>query len=217
MKLATIVERLLAGLGDLPGTEAQLAMAPRPRYGWTPGHIPDEHRQGAGLLPLYEADDGVHIVLTERHHRLAKHPGQVSLPGGAVDAGETLEQAALREADEEVGIDPGEVAVLGPLTPLHIPVSGFVLYPVVGALRSVPRLRRQETEVERILDFPLTYFDAPTYGLERRTFREREIEVPYFLLPGEARLWGATAMIVAEFLALIDRRPDPWTALADDD
>ncbi len=210
MTLGELEALLVERLADLPGTEGQLPMSPVPRYDWVPGHIPEVHRLGAGLLPLYQADAGVHLVLTERNHRLPKHPGQISLPGGAVEDGESIEQAAIREAHEEVAIDPEQVRVLGRLTPLHIPVSGFVLHPVVAVIDGVPELRPEENEVERILDIPLDYFSDPVLVVEKRRFRERFYHVPYYLLPGDAKLWGATAMVVTEFLALLGIVPDPW-------
>ena len=81
---------------------------------------------------VYPHDGAWHLPLTLRGSTLRHHTGQVSLPGGRVDEGETFETAALRETFEEVGVDPGAVDVLGRLTPLHIPVSGHLLHPVVG-------------------------------------------------------------------------------------
>ena len=117
----------------LPGLDAQLRMAPRPRAGWNPTRIPAGLRDAAALVLVYPYDGLAYLPLTVRSGGLRNHTGQVSLPGGGVDAGETIERAALREAAEEVGIDPGVVQVLGRLTPLHIPVSGYLLHPVVGA------------------------------------------------------------------------------------
>ena len=111
------------------------------------------------------------------------HTGQVSLPGGAVDAGESFEAAALREAVEEVGVDPADVTILGRLTSLHIPVSGFLLHPVVGVASGRPRFQTAEWEVARLLEVPLAHLDAPeTLRTERRQRqtggRVVEIDVP---------------------------------------
>jgi 8-oxo-dGTP pyrophosphatase MutT (NUDIX family) len=128
----------------------------------------------------------------------------VSLPGGAVEPGETIEQAALREAFEEVALDPRRVRVLGRLTPLHIPVSGFMLHPVVATNLARPSLRPADCEVERILEISLDELFDPARRLSRRMVREDrgEVEIPYIDLRG-AELWGATAMVLSELLWLL--------------
>ena len=89
----------------LPGLDAQRRFAPVPlRDGWTPGHLPPDARIAAALLLLYPGEHGISLPLTLRASGLRRHPGQISLPGGATDPGETLAQAALREAREEIGI-----------------------------------------------------------------------------------------------------------------
>src|SRR5687767_14552875 len=116
--------------GTLPGIEAQRRFAP---YTVGPGwQAPPDARIAAALLMLYPHDGGVAVPLTVRASGLTRHAGQISLPGGATDPGETLAQAALREASEEIGVDPSSVRVLGELTPVHVLVSGFTLHPVVG-------------------------------------------------------------------------------------
>lgn len=191
----------------LPGLDAQLAMAPRPRPGWDPHHIPPGLRDAAGLLLLYPHDGRWTVPLTLRGSWMRQHTGQVSLPGGRVDPGETIEAAALREAHEEVGVEPARVRILGRLSPLHIPVSGHMLHPVVGWTDARPDFRVAEAEVERLIEASLAHLrSAGTVAWEQR-IREREpevlMDVPYFAVDG-ARVWGATAMILAELLAVID-------------
>jgi 8-oxo-dGTP pyrophosphatase MutT (NUDIX family) len=190
--------------GDLPGTAAQLRLAPQPRPGWDPGRIPDDGRPSAGLLLVYPRDEAAHVLLTVRRADLPDHAGQVSLPGGAVDPGETLEQCALREAEEEVGAAPAEIRLLGALTPLHIPVSNFNLHPFVGAAARRFDWRPQESEVARVLEVPVEHLLDPVVARrEVRVFKGVEYDVPYLEIHGE-KLWGATAMVVAEFLALLE-------------
>jgi 8-oxo-dGTP pyrophosphatase MutT (NUDIX family) len=132
----------------------------------------------------------------------------VSLPGGAVEADERIEDAALREAEEEVGLTREAVVLALPLTPLHVPVSGYVLYPVVATTALLPNLRANGTEVERIVEVPLSELaDGSGFGVERREREGSAIEVPYFDLGG-VKLWGATAMVVAELLAVLGVRLD---------
>ena len=129
------------------------------------------------------------------------------MPGGRVDEGETFEVAALREATEEIGVDPNTVEVLGRLTPLHIPVSGFLLHPIVGYTSMRPAFQRAEWEVARIIEAPVNRLSDPT--VVKREIRTRvvkgqsiDVDVPYFDIDGE-KVWGATAMVLAEFCAIL--------------
>lgn len=187
----------------LPGVEAQMRFAPAPRVGWKAGVFPEDSRIAAALLLLYPGADGPAVPLTVRASGLARHAGQISLPGGAADPGETLAQTALREASEEIGVDPASVNVLGELTPVHVLVSGFTLHPVVGVTHERPAFQAAPGEVEEILEVSLEHLqDASRI---RRGTRIREglaIEYPYFDLLGH-QVWGATAMVLGEFLCLI--------------
>ena len=182
-------------------------MAPAPRVGWDPHVIPPGLRDGAGLLLLYPRDETPHVLLTVRGSRLRQHTGQVSLPGGSVDAAESYETAALREASEEVGVPPGSVHVLGRLTPVHIPVSGYLLHPILGVTHVRPEFRAAEWEVARLLEVPIGLLRDPAIvksQTQTRTLGDsvHQVQVPYFEVEGE-KVWGATAMILAEFLTLL--------------
>lgn len=211
-----IVERLEIALrGDLPGPDAQLMLAPRPRRGWRPGKAPADCRSAAGLVLVYPRGGIAHVLLTLRRADLVAHGGQVSLPGGALDPDETPVAAALREAWEEVGLEPGAVRVLGALSPLHIPASSFNLHPIVGTVAHEPRFQAAEDEVDRILEVPLTTLAAPeTLQLERWQLLGVDTQVPLFRLDGLA-VWGATAMVLAELLVLLGTRPDPRQAVVE--
>ena len=144
-----------------------------------------------------------HIVLTVRAGTLGRHGGQVSLPGGVVDPGETFEQAALREAHEEVGLPLEAVRVLGALTSLDIPVSGFSLHPIVAVTETRPTLTPSDREVAHILEVGVDELLNPAHFVS--TERERDgfaLTIPAFQVGGH-EIWGATAMVLAEFLALL--------------
>jgi 8-oxo-dGTP pyrophosphatase MutT (NUDIX family) len=191
----------------LPGLDAQLRMAPSPRLGWDPLKFPEGARDGAALVLVYPHDASIHVALTVRGSGLRNHTGQVSLPGGGVDHGETIEAAAVREAEEEIGVARESIRVLGRLTPLHIPVSGFLLHPVVGYLPERPVFQRAEWEVARIIEPTIAQLrDPATVKRERRTRvvagETIEIDVPFYDIDSE-KVWGATAMVLAEFSAII--------------
>lgn len=154
--------------------------------------------------PLRSTMGDAHIVLTVRGQALGRHSGQVSLPGGVVEPGETFEQAALREAHEEIGLAPDRVRVLGPLTPLEIPVSGFRLHPIVAAATGRPTLAAADGEVARILEIAVDDLRDPQHL--RRIRRERDgvtMVIPGFHV-ADQEIWGATAMVLSEFLALLE-------------
>ncbi|HEX6976349.1 MAG TPA: CoA pyrophosphatase [Vicinamibacterales bacterium] len=198
---AVLRERLA---GTLPGLEAQMRFAPYPvRSGWKAGQFPADARLAAALLLVYPGAHGPAVPLTVRHHGLARHAGQISLPGGATDPGETLIDAALREADEEVGIDPTSVRVLGELTPVHVLVSGFTLHPIVGITDQRPDFRAAEGEVEEILEVSLDEIrDASRIRTGTRVREGIAVEYPYFDLHGH-QVWGATAMVLGEFVCVL--------------
>lgn len=188
----------------LPGVEAHMRFAPAPvRSGWRAGHYPEDARTAAGLLLVYPGDEGLTVPLTVRASGLARHAGQVSLPGGASDPGETLADTALREASEEIGIDPASVRILGELTPVYVLVSGFTLHPVVGVTDARPDFVAAPGEVDEVVEVSLARLSDASHI--RRGTRVREgvaVEYPYFDLAGH-QVWGATAMILGEFICLL--------------
>ena len=211
-KLYQIDARLRSACqAPLPGAEAHRLLAPQPRPGWRPGEVPDHATPAAALVLLFPIDDTPHVLLTVRAGRLGKHAGQVSFPGGLIDNGESVREAALREAFEEVGLEPDAVRVVCSLSPLYITVSNYAIHPLAGIAKETPSLRPSAAEVARLLPVPLTDLANPD-NLRRGTrWRDRlHCDVPYFELHSE-RVWGATAMVLAELLAMLDLGPrNPW-------
>ena len=192
--------------GTLPGVEAQLRFAPNPvRAGWVAGQFPSDARVAAALLLLYPAETGgAAVPLTVRASSLARHAGQISLPGGAADEGETLAETALREASEEIGVEPAAVRILGELTPVHVIVSGFTLHPVVGVTDVRPAFQAAPGEVDEILEVSLDDLrDASRIRVSTRIREGVAVEYPYFDLLGH-QVWGATAMVLGEFICLVN-------------
>ncbi|MGH9203026.1 MAG: NUDIX hydrolase [Vicinamibacterales bacterium] len=196
-------------LGSLPGLDAQLRMAPRPRAGVEPRVALEDLRPAAALLLVYPHESQWHVPLTVRGSSLRHHNSQISLPGGRVDPGESPEEAALREAYEEIGVLPPAVEVLGRLTPLPIVVSGHVLHPVVGLTTERPAFRVAPSEVDRLIEVPVERLRHPDVVRWEERLRTRPphgvMDVPYFDIE-DTHVWGATAMVLAEFLALLGER-----------
>ena len=188
---------------DLPGAAAHALMAPRPRRNWPPGFSIDRIRHAAGLLLLFPIDDRPHLVLTVRAETLDRHSGQVSLPGGVIEAGETAEEAAVREAHEEVGLPPAGLMSIGVLSPIDIQVSGFRLHPVVASIRTRPALQPSHGEVARIVEPAIDDLMDPARIAWRTLARDiGPLAFPVFLAEG-VEIWGATAMVLAEFLTML--------------
>ncbi|HEX9951675.1 MAG TPA: CoA pyrophosphatase [Rubricoccaceae bacterium] len=203
----------------LPGYAAHAEMAPFPSR-TDPAVISVEGKAGraaATLVLLYpDAAGAPCLVLTVRQPSLRAHSGQVSLPGGAVEPGETAEDAARREAHEEIGVEVADV--LGRLTPLYVPPSGFSVWPVVAALSARPDFQVQEREVSELVEVPVALLlDAGARQRRPRTLRGNPLvedgatlDVPFFALGGH-EVWGATAMMLAEFAAVVQAAlaPEP--------
>ena len=206
--LASLQAQLKTALAaPLPGEEAQAVMAPSPRplLEWNL----ENARTAAALLTVYPRPEAPHVLLTLRSRDLPSHRGQVSLPGGMVEPGESPVAAALREAREEVGLDPEAVDVLCDLSPVFIPVTGFLLHPFVAMARRALVFTPHEAEVARVMEVPLAELADPArQRIETRMILDEPRLVPYFLVDGE-KLWGATAMILAEFLTLLGYPPRP--------
>jgi 8-oxo-dGTP pyrophosphatase MutT (NUDIX family) len=152
----------------------------------------------AVLVPLYVDDGVVHAVFTRRRHDLKRHAGEISFPGGRLEPGETLMEAALREAHEEIGLPPEDVDVVGALAPVGTFVTNYAIYPFVGVIEPGTAWVPQAREVAEVLELPLEEVRAA--HAEKRLvrkgipFRTDTYEV------GDAMIWGATARIVADLL-----------------
>ena len=161
-------------------------------------------RPAAVLCPLFDEDGQAHVVLTRRSSRLRSHTHQVSFPGGRLDPGETPVAAALREAREEVGLEPASVDVIGRLSVLRTVVNPAPITPFVGALPARPELRPNPAEVERAFTVPLVeLIDPEVHREELWRFPDgSEHPMQFFELIGDT-VWGATARMLSELLDVV--------------
>lgn len=156
----------------------------------------------AVLVPLIWDKDEWHLLFTRRTDRVESHKGQVSFPGGGCDEGETTpEETALREAHEEVGIEPAEVRILGRL-PNMITITSFRVTPVVGVIAWPAVFRIGEHEVERVFTIPLAWLADSRHRWEFPIRDRPGGLITYQPYDGEL-LWGATARITVEFLKIV--------------
>lgn len=162
--------------------------------------------RSAVLVLLYPGNEGneLHIVLTVRSENVTVHKGQVSLPGGGCEPEDlTLLHTAIRETREEIGIHGEDLRVLGALTPIYIEPSHFDVHPFVGYLPYQPYFSLETGEVARIVEVPLKHFlDESCIAIEEWTVEGKLRQIPYFNVSGY-KVWGATAIILAEFIAVL--------------
>jgi 8-oxo-dGTP pyrophosphatase MutT (NUDIX family) len=192
----------------LPGSTSHLKMAHAVRR-VEPVQDVTTTRDAAVLLTLFEKTPGDwHLIFIKRTsiHQQDKHAGQVAFPGGKREGSDPdLMYTALRETEEEIAIDLSGIDVLGPLSPLYITVSKFLVHPYVAYSWKTPQLIRQETEIEEILEIPLSSFLEPASRIDTRINLSSGIilnHVPSFQVNGQV-IWGATAMILSEFLDIL--------------
>lgn len=150
------------------------------------------------------AESNLHFFLTRRTDKVESHKGQISLPGGMQEPGEKPWQTALREAAEELHIDPDGVQVFHkPLTPIYIPVSGFRVTPYVGFAAIKPPFAAAPDEVLEVIETPLDIIVDQKYLCEEEwDLRHFKAMVPFYCVNGY-KVWGATAMILSEFAEML--------------
>lgn len=178
--------------------------APELSYGRHFGPAPRHARLAAVIVLLFRRDDRWHIPLTVRHATLGQHGGQISLPGGSVDAGETTADAARRELTEELGVSTA-IELLGALPESYVYVSNFRVTPWLAATRATPAWQPHDREVDRVVEMPLTVLLDPacfgTFTVERGPV---QFHAPCFRL-GEDCVWGATSIILSQLAGLLRR------------
>ena len=155
-------------------------------------------KPAAVLIILFPKDQSLHFYLTKRTDKVEHHKNQISLPGGAKETGESIQDTALRETTEELGIRLDSDAIIGKLTPFSIPVSGYRVHPFIAWCDFIPKVKPDPAEVEQVLILALnSLLDNSIYHTEKRQYNGTNYNAPYFQFP-EGKVWGATAMILSE-------------------
>jgi 8-oxo-dGTP pyrophosphatase MutT (NUDIX family) len=209
----TIEDVRQALTGPLPGVAGQIKMVPEPSASqinrWDKV---DGHREAGVLLLLYPHITNkctlpeLHLVLTRRTEYPGAHSGQISFPGGRREQEESLQRTALRETMEEVGVLPEELEIVGQLSSLYTSASNFCIYPFVAFSATCPTFRLDPKEVAELIEVPLSFLLNPANRKEEIWhFQDSgQRRVPFFSVFGY-QVWGATAMILSEFLTLLGK------------
>ena len=187
----------------LPGLDAQLMMAPEMRR---PVNSDLPFRDGGVMILIYPRGGLWHTVFIKRTEYDGIHSGQVSFPGGIYEDDDvTLVNTALRETQEETGLPVSAVTLIGQLTPLLIPVSNVRVHTFVGRVEYRPEFRHDTSEVQYLIEESLDeLLNEENHKTSMMSVLGRDIRVPYFDIQGN-RIWGATAMILSEFLEVVKR------------
>jgi 8-oxo-dGTP pyrophosphatase MutT (NUDIX family) len=175
-----------------------------------PGTPPAGLRHAAVLVPVLDRPDGLRLLLTERAAHLKHHAGQISFPGGRVEAGDASPLAtALREAEEEIGLRPNQVEVLGPL-PAHVTtVSGFFIQPYLGIVHHYTQGAFDKGEVHEVFDVPLSWVLAPEQHTPHRVVWQGQPREFYEIMFEGHRIWGATAGMIVTLSHLLGLTSQP--------
>ena len=188
---------------DLPSEESQQKM--RVNYDQSielPFSI-NNSTPAAVLILLYLEDNEIYFFLTKRTDELENHKGQISLPGGTQEGNEKLIDTALRETQEEIGINKNSISIIGTMTPLFVPITGFMIYPFIGYSLNKLDPKLDPVEVAAIFSVNISdLLNKENRTIEQRNIRGYDVQVTYFKL-NDYKVWGATSMILSEFKDLI--------------
>ena len=202
MKSKLIVKLTKVMNKKLPGKSSHEEMMVRPKQKFLKKKNPFN---AAVLILLYPFGNNWYFYLTKRTKTVEHHKGQISLPGGMLEKGESSQEAAIRETYEELGIKAQVINIIGPLTPFYIPISGFNVFPFVGWIAKCPTLEIQSKEVSKVFAPSVSSLMNPqNRKIKKSTILDQKVEIPYFSLNNEI-VWGATSMILSEFKSIVKR------------
>ncbi len=206
MKPHSFLNHLRERLNEpLPGKKAQQRMSPTRRFPTKCSPNILKCKEGAVLILLYQQNDSWYLPLILRPTYDGAHSGQISLPGGkreSIDS--SFIETALRETEEEIGIKADNIHFIGAITPIYIPKSNYIVHPYIGYIEDTPKFIPDSKEVERIIELPLDALSNDQIkGTYKFQYEDKSLEAPSWIVEGE-HLWGATAMILSEFEALVN-------------
>ena len=187
----------------LPGKLAQKIMRPKYINSKNKNYTINNAISSAVLILLFKEKNVFKYYLTLRSNNVGKHKGQISLPGGSQEKSESLEFTALRETEEEIGINKDTIYIIGKLTKLFVPVSGFCIYPFVGWTNKIPKIK-PSNEVKKVFNVKISeLLDRNNEKRKQIVINNKITEIPYFNLRNK-EVWGATAMILSEFKKILE-------------
>lgn len=196
-------ERIKLALNNkLPGSDSQSKMLPPNRELSVVTNKKATVKYSSVLFLLFEDNNILKVCFIKRPQHMKYHPGQVAMPGGRIEKNETALQTALRETEEEIGVSAEKIEILGQLSDLYVDVSRFLIYPFVGWISENPIFRLNKNEVEKIILFPLLQYKN-CFDVQELETVSGKLAVP--CIPFEKEIiWGATAMILAEFYDVLE-------------
>jgi len=162
----------------------------------------------AVLILLFPYNNDIHFFLTERTNEVEHHKGQISLPGGAWEEGEKLHETAIRETEEEIGVQKQAVNYIGSLTPYFTAATGFMIHPFLSWTQEKPETKIHDMEVNSLFHVPISaLIDEKTLMIEDWTISGYDAKVPFYNFKGR-KVWGATAAILSEFKFILKEALD---------
>lgn len=208
LKFSELLSKRLSG--ELPGLDKQLLMAPNNRENeirkglHNPGAI-----KSSVLILIFPHDGLLKTVVMLRPSYNGVHSGQISLPGGKWEITDVdMAATALRETQEEIGVEPSTISLVGALSPLYIPPSNYIVFPFIGLADSKPNFLTDSVEVQELIEINLEdLIDKNNSTIRKVSLNDgTSFEVPCYAF-GEVIIWGATAMILSEFVELLQTIP----------
>jgi len=189
---------------DLPGKAYQNQMASPFRFDYNADF--DLRQEGSVLLLMYPSESTIQVVFIRKPFHNGIHGGQISLPGGRIESSDpSFTAAALRETEEEIGVAADAIKVLGSLTPIYVPASNFQVYPFVGYTEHKPNYHPSPHEVQQIIEVSLNKFvNQENRGIKILVRDDKPLKAPCFNVDNH-QIWGATAMILSEFVEVVNR------------